>query len=103
MPGFHSLIDVNLSWEQAKADLTHRSAAETLQSAFDRIQRTLDDLPPELRWRGLLTRHPKALWGHEVQMVNIMITALSLKSNYLQHLGPLVPGLTQHDIAWYVA
>lgn len=100
IPGLNSLIDVFLIWEQGKVDMTHKPPEETLRRAVDRIQSALDDLPPELRWRGGLTRYPKQVWGHEAQMVNILITALSLKSNFLQHLGSLLPGLTHHDIAW---
>ncbi|KAG9251097.1 uncharacterized protein F5Z01DRAFT_332124 [Emericellopsis atlantica] len=98
IPGLNSLIDVFLTWEQSKKDLTHKQPEETLKCAISRIQHILDNLPPDLRWTGGLTRFPQPVWGHKAQMVNILITALSLKSNFLQHLGSLLPGLSHYDI-----
>lgn len=98
IPGLNSLIDIFLIWEKGKVDIATKPPEEVLTRAMERIQTALDGLRPELRWRGGLTRFPRGAWGHEVQMVNILITALSIKSNFLQHLGSLLPGITHQDI-----
>lgn len=100
VPGLNNLVDVFLTWEESKKDLIHKPPEQTLQRAISRIQSILDNLAPCLRWTGGLTRYPEPAWGHQCQMVNILITALSLKSNFLQHLGSLIPGLTQYHIVW---
>lgn len=100
IPGLNRVIDLFLVWEQVKIDMTHKMPETTLGRAMDRIHAILDDLPPNLRWRGGLRSYPAAIWGHEIQVVNIWLTALSLKSSILQYVGVLVPGLTQYDIAW---
>ncbi|KAF4120831.1 hypothetical protein GMORB2_2835, partial [Geosmithia morbida] len=97
--GFGRLVDVFLVWEKTKVDMAYKPSQETLLRAVRRIQSIMDDLPPEIRWQGGLSRFPRGDWGHEVQMVNILITALSLKSNLLQHLGSTLPGLTQRHLA----
>ena len=103
IPGLNRLIDVFLVWEQVKVDMVYKTPQDTLKRAVETMQGTLDNLPPELRWQGGISRYPRGLWGNEVQMVNILITALSLKSNFLQHLDAVLPGLTHGDIVKYVS
>ncbi|KXJ93602.1 hypothetical protein Micbo1qcDRAFT_183248 [Microdochium bolleyi] len=95
--GLNSLIDVMMTWEHVKIDMTHRPAEKTLRSGMARMQNVMDTLAPELRWRGGLTRFPLPSHGHEAQTVNILITSLYVRSNLLQHLGP-VPGISHSSI-----
>jgi hypothetical protein len=97
--GLNGLVDTFLVWAQGQTDMTHRNAEDTVRRAVLRIQAVLDGLAPELRWTGRLSRFPPGEWGHQVQMVNIYITALWLKSNFLQHMGVVLPGVAHHDIA----
>ncbi|KAM0438449.1 hypothetical protein ACHAPT_001198 [Fusarium lateritium] len=95
--GLNSLIDVLLVWERAKVDMAHKQPEETLRDGMANIQAVLDNLVPELRWRGGLARFPQPSRGHEAQTVNILITCLYVRSNLLQHLGQ-APGITHQSI-----
>ena len=95
--GLNSLVDVLMVWEQTKVDMTHKPPADSLREGMTRVQAVMDTLIPELRWRGGLARFPRPCWGHEVQMVNILITSLYLRSNLMQHLGQ-TPGISHRSI-----
>ncbi|KAH7033708.1 uncharacterized protein B0I36DRAFT_266925 [Microdochium trichocladiopsis] len=95
--GLNSLLDVMMVWEHVKIDMAHRPAADTLQAGMARMQAVMDNLAPELRWRGGLTRFPVPSPGHEAQTLNILITSLYIRSNLLQHLGT-VPGISHASI-----
>lgn len=96
--GLNSLVDILFVWERVKIDMTHREPEDTLRDGMADIQAALDNLIPELRWRGGLARYPKPSQGHEAQMVNILITSLYVRSNLLQHLGQ-APDITHESIA----
>ncbi|KAI9150606.1 NAD(P)H azoreductase [Paramyrothecium foliicola] len=85
--GFNASTNIFLAWWHAKRDRLHKSAEETLRRGLDHIQRVLDDLPPNLRWRGVLSRDPRTTSGHEAQMVDILTGSLYMKSNFLQHFA----------------
>ncbi|KAM5347348.1 hypothetical protein ACJ41O_010353 [Fusarium nematophilum] len=74
--GLNSLVDVMLIWERAKVDMAHKAPQETLRDGMAHVQQVLDNLIPELRWRGGLARFPQPSRGHEAQTVNILITSL---------------------------
>lgn len=95
--GLNGLADLFLVWEHVKTDMTHKPPEDTLKEGMARIQRVLDNLIPELRWRGGLTRFPTPSRGQEAQTVNILVTSLYMRSNLLQHLGQ-VPGITHQSI-----
>ncbi|KAJ4307898.1 hypothetical protein N0V84_012426 [Fusarium piperis] len=95
--GLNSLADVLMVWERAKVDMVHKQPEETLRDGMARLQAVLDNLVPELRWRGGLARFPKPSQGHESQTVNLLITCLYIRSNLLQHLGQ-APGITHQSI-----
>ncbi|KAM0275144.1 hypothetical protein ACHAQH_007518 [Verticillium albo-atrum] len=95
--GLNSLIDIMLVWENAKVDMTCKAPTDTLRDGMAGIQAVLDNLIPELRWRGGLARFPQPCRGHESQTVNILITSLYLRSNLLQNLGQ-IPGITHQGI-----
>lgn len=85
--GLNSLIDLFLAWERIKIDLAYKQPADAMTDGMARIQKVLDSLIPELRWRGGLARFPAPCRGHEAQTVNILITSLYIRSNLLQNLG----------------
>ncbi|CAH0058188.1 unnamed protein product [Clonostachys solani] len=87
--GFNAHADLILTWWHAKADSEHKSPREVIDRGLERLQGILDGLPPELRWRGGLSRDPRATRGHEMQMLNIMISFLYIKSNLLEIYGPV--------------
>ncbi|EEU35934.1 uncharacterized protein NECHADRAFT_85322 [Fusarium vanettenii 77-13-4] len=95
--GLNSLADVLMVWERAKIDMAHKQPEETLRDGMARLQAVLDNLVPELRWRGGLARFPKPSRGHESQTVNILITCFYIRSNLLQHLGQ-APGISHQSI-----
>lgn len=95
--GLNSLADVLMVWERAKIDMAYKEPEETLRDGMARLQAVLDNLVPELRWRGGLARFPKPSRGHESQTVNILITCFYIRSNLLQHLGQ-APGITHQSI-----
>ena len=98
VPGLNAFADVILAWWHAKRDMTHKSPQDALERGLSHIRQALDRLPPELRWRGGLSRPPEATWGHDAQMVQILVTSLYMKSNLLQRLGVASLTLTHRDI-----
>ncbi len=53
------------------------------------VQRALDYLPPELQWRGGLSRHSQSNFGTQVQTANLYITQLHIRSNLLEQMNRL--------------
>lgn len=53
---------------------------------MDLVISTLDHVPPVLRWRGGLSRPPKSNFGTDVQMVNLYITQIHIRSYLLDQL-----------------
>lgn len=84
IPGINHLSRLYLIWHNSQQKsfdrLTHLS--HYLQLA----QSGLDSLPPELRWRGGLSRHPAGNLGTELQVVNLHITQLYIRSNLLEQI-----------------
>lgn len=98
IPGLNAFADVFMAWWHAKLDRTHCPPEEALKRGLSHVQHVLDNLPPELRWRGGLSRPPGATWGHDAQMVLVLVTSLYVKSNLLQRFGSLPSILTHGDI-----
>ena len=98
IPGLNAIAGIFMTWWHVKQDRTHRTPEEVLERGLAHIQHTLDNLCPELRWRGGLSRPHGATWGHDAQMVYIMVTSLYMKSNLLQHIGVSSSKLTHRDI-----
>jgi hypothetical protein len=95
VPGLNSLSDLFSIWhdlqsrDQRTRDQQHhshkrQSAEDLIAYYFDRIRQVLDNLPPELRWRGGLSRPRTITYGHDVQIANIFITSFHIRSNILQ-------------------
>jgi hypothetical protein len=78
IPGLDALRKVFLLWHRSQqgdcSDLNH------LRIYVDLASSVLDDLPPPLRWRGGLSRPARSNFGTDVQMVNLMITQLHIRS-----------------------
>jgi hypothetical protein len=53
------------------------------------VQCALDYLPPELQWRGGLSKPPQSNFGTEVQTANLYITQLHVRSNLLEQMNGL--------------
>lgn len=87
IPGLNNLLDLFLLWHYAQMDGLYKTPGETLKDSLYRAQKVIDDLPPELRWRGGLSRPLNATLGHDVQIANIFVTSLHLRSNFLQRFG----------------
>jgi hypothetical protein len=84
IPGLHALIRIFLLWVKSQQgdlfDLVH------LRKHLDLTLSSLDDLPPSLRWRGGLSRPAKSNFGTDVQMVNLYITQIHIRSFLLDQM-----------------
>ncbi|KAK1479248.1 hypothetical protein CCUS01_16328 [Colletotrichum cuscutae] len=63
---------------------------EALKHWLAKIQTIIDNFPPELRWRGGLSRPSHITEGHDTQIANLFITSLNIRSNLLQKFGSTV-------------
>ncbi|KAJ9144530.1 C6 zinc finger domain-containing protein [Pleurostoma richardsiae] len=91
LPGLLSLSDLFMVWYDSRRGsppTSDQASREVLLKHLTTIQRIIDLLPPELRWRGGLSRPANVTQGHDVQIANIFITSLHLRSNLLQKFGP---------------
>ncbi|KAK6823481.1 hypothetical protein PG987_013738 [Apiospora arundinis] len=99
IPGLNSLIDIFLVWQHAQQTrLQNLTFEHILTSSLASIQRTIDALPPELRWRGGLSRPAHVTCGHDVQIANIFITSLYMRSNLVQQFGNRSHGAQHHGL-----
>jgi hypothetical protein len=87
IPGLNHLAKLFLLWHRSQEGNSHDLAH--LQDYMECIHRALDDLPPELRWRGGLSRPPKCNFGTDVQTVNLYITQIHIRSNLLEQMDRL--------------
>lgn len=87
IPGLNRLAKLFLLWHRSQEgncrDLPH------LQNYVGLVHRALDDLPPELRWRGGLSRPPKSNFGTDVQTANLYITQIHIRSSLLEQMDLL--------------
>lgn len=93
--GLNSLSDLFLVWHEAQST-PHQDPGISLQTYEAKVQNVIDSLPPELRWRGGLSRPANVTHGHDAQIANIFITSLHVQSNLLQKFGP-AECLPQHQ------
>ncbi|CZR68907.1 uncharacterized protein PAC_18808 [Phialocephala subalpina] len=94
IPGLNHLSNLFLLWHSSQQ--THNSTPTGLQEHINLVQRALDDLPAELRWRGGLSRPPRSNFGTDVQIANLYITQLHIRSNLLEQLDRLTKGQSDH-------
>lgn len=84
IPGLNYLSNLFLLWHSSQQGHNHNPTG--LQEHINLVQRALDDLPAELRWRGGLSRPPRSNFGTDVQIANLYITQLHIRSNLLEQL-----------------
>ncbi|KAK2000961.1 glycoside hydrolase [Colletotrichum falcatum] len=89
VPGLNHLSDLFMTWHEAQtAPVSLYGGQEgALKHFLSRIQAVVDSFPPELRWRGGLSRPPHVTEGHDTQVANLLITSLNIRSNLLQKFG----------------
>jgi len=101
VPGLNHLSTLFLLWHSSQQ--LHNHTIDGLQEHINLVQRALDDLPAELRWRGGLSRPPRSNFGTDVQVANLYITQLHIRSNLLEQLDRLAKGqadlVTSENIA----
>lgn len=101
VPGLNHLSNLFLLWHSSQQP--HNNNIQGLQEHVTLVQRALDDLPAELRWRGGLSRLPRSNFGTDVQTANLYITQLHIRSNLLERLHRLSKGnydlVTSQNIA----
>lgn len=88
VPGLNYLSKLFLLWNQSQQESPPSIAG--LQHYMNLIKRALDYLPPELIWRGGLSRPPQSNFGTCVQTANLYITQLHIQSNILEQIIHLV-------------
>ncbi|CAI6022408.1 unnamed protein product [Clonostachys chloroleuca] len=97
VPGLNSLSDLFMVWHQARVSPPALNQAVGLRNSMDNVQRIIDNLPPELRWRGGLSRHGTVNEGHNAQIANIFITSFHLRSNLVQKYGTRDEIVSEHQ------
>ncbi|KAL3461661.1 hypothetical protein BJX64DRAFT_152404 [Aspergillus heterothallicus] len=85
--GLKHLLEIFLAWHTCQTDRFYHTPSQVLSTSLARIRHILDCLPPELRWRGGMSRPHQATRGHDVQIANIFVTSLYVRSNLLQQFG----------------
>ena len=84
VPGLNHLSNLFLLWHSSQRLPNNNISG--LQEHIALVQRALDELPAELRWRGGLSRPPRSNFGTDVQVANLYITQLHIRSNLLEQL-----------------
>ncbi|KAM5342094.1 hypothetical protein ACJ41O_015125 [Fusarium nematophilum] len=97
VPGLNSLSDLFLIWQEIQQTPKDHDPESTITKFLDRIQCVINHLPPELRWRGGLSRPPTVTQGHDVQIANLFVTSLDIRSNVLQKFGPTDTSGLEHQ------
>lgn len=88
IPGLNFLCHLFLLWHSSQQVCPPTLAH--LQHYMTLVQRALETLPPNLRWRGGLSRPPESNFGTDVQTANLYITQLHIRSNLLQQMHTLL-------------
>ncbi|WKT43894.1 hypothetical protein QSH57_008747 [Fusarium oxysporum f. sp. vasinfectum] len=97
VPGLNSLSDLFLIWQEVQQVPDGTEPQTIITRYLGKIQRVLDNLPPELRWRGGLSRPAHVTEGHDVQIANLFVTSLNIRSNILQKFGPTDKSALEHQ------
>lgn len=85
--GLNYLSDMFLIWESSQQ--RHNQNISGIQEHITSIQHALDSVQPELRWRGGLSRPPGSNFGTDVQLVNLCVTQLHIRSNLLEQYSQM--------------
>ncbi len=95
VPGLNFLSNLFLVWYSSQQ--RHNLNIAGCQAHIDQINRALDDLSTELRWRGGLSRPPRSNFGTDVQIANLYITQLHIRSNLFEQLQNLLRTNTSNN------
>jgi hypothetical protein len=87
IPGLNHLTNLFMLWHESQ-QVSHENLSQ-LQDYIRLVHCALDYLPPELRWRGGLSRPPHSNFGTDVQTVNLYITQLHIRSYLLDQVDRL--------------
>lgn len=93
VPGLVALAGLFLLWYRSQQD--DCTSLQHLRHNMDMVSASLDNLPPFLRWRGGLSRPSKSNFGTDVQMVNLYITQIHIRSFLMDQMHQVA--LTQND------
>ncbi|KAK7415999.1 hypothetical protein QQZ08_012152 [Neonectria magnoliae] len=96
VPGPNCLSDLFKVWHDVQLTPASADPAARLGKYLSQVQHVIDSLPPELRWRGGLSRPPNVTQGHDMQIANLFITSLHIRFNLLQKLDPAPKSLLEH-------
>lgn len=97
VPGLNCLSHLFKIWHELLTTPSPWDPETALQQCSAKVQSVIDHLPPELRWRGGLSRPPNVTHHHDVQIANIFITSLHIRSNLLQRLKPTRDSVPEHQ------
>ena len=87
IPGLNHLTNLFMLWHKSQQDAP--PSLVQLQEYMRLVNTALDYLPPELRWRGGLSRPPQSNFGTDVQTVNLYITQIHIRSFLLDQMDRL--------------
>lgn len=94
IPGLKALIDVFIVWY--KCQQGDCSNLDHLRHCMEQALSSLDNLPPALRWRGGLSRPAKSNFGTDVQMVNLYITQIHVRSFLMDQMSQVATRNNDH-------
>lgn len=84
VPGLVVLTNLFKLWHESQQFAMPDLAR--LQHYLQLVQTSLDHAPPELRWRGGLSRPPGSNFGTDIQMVNLYITQIHIRAFLLDQI-----------------
>lgn len=91
VPGLNTLTDLFMLWYRSQqgdtSNLTH------LRNYLELVLCSLDHIPPELRWRGGLSRPQRCNFGTDVQMINLHISQIHIRSFILEQMASVAQRL----------
>ncbi|KAI8670338.1 hypothetical protein NCS55_00779600 [Fusarium keratoplasticum] len=97
VPGLNSLIDLFFIWSEVQQVRNNNDPPALISKYLGKIQSVINGLPPELRWRGGMSRPPNVTQSHDVQIANLFVTSLEIRSNILQKFGPTETSGLEHQ------
>jgi hypothetical protein len=84
IPGINRLTDLYILWH-CSSIITEDSLA-SFQKHMNLLRSALDDLPPQLQWRGGLAGPPGRSFGTDAQMANLYLCQLHIRYNLLERM-----------------
>jgi len=94
IPAINRQSDLLILWQRSQ--LVTIQTVANLQVYTNLIRSALDTLPPQLQWRGGLSRPPQSNFGTDAQTANLYITQLHIRYNLLEQMVDIShqPGAT---------